>query len=289
MKLNSNKLYSVFENAFNEIAPIYGKRETKSILYLLFENLFKLTKIDILTNRDKLLTEGDIVKVIKAVKRLSNNEPIQYIIGKSEFCGIDFSVTKAVLIPRQESEELVYNIVNHKREKKDGLEILDICSGSGCISISLKKLIAGSQVSAIEISKEAIDIARKNASDNQCEIDFRHEDIFNIDLENQKWDIIVSNPPYVRELEKVKMSANVIEHEPELALFVDDKTPLIFYKEITKIASKHLKKGGELWFEINEAFGDECAELLEQHSFCKIKTIKDIHNRDRFVYGIIPV
>ena len=289
MKLNSNKLHSVFENAYNEIAPIYGKRETKSILYLLFENLFKLTKIDILTNRDKLLTEGDIVKVIKAVKRLSNNEPIQYIIGKSEFCGIDFLVKKAVLIPRQESEELVYNIVNHKREKKDGLEILDICSGSGCISISLKKLIAGSQVSAIEISKEAIDIARKNASDNQCEIDFRHEDIFNIDLESQKWDIIVSNPPYVRELEKVKMSANVIEHEPELALFVDDKTPLIFYKEITKIASKHLKKGGELWFEINEAFGDECAKILEENYFKRVKTIKDIHNRDRFVYGIIPV
>jgi release factor glutamine methyltransferase len=234
---------------------------------------------------DMRLSESEMLTFHFAVKDLLKNKPIQYIIGETEFCDLKFKVNENVLIPRPETSEMIYKIVNRQRTTDNRqLSILDIGTGSGCIAISLAKQIPNSKVYALDISEKALEVAKENAINNDAEVTFIHDDI--LSLKNKietKFDIIVSNPPYVRELEKAEMRDNVLNWEPHNALFVSDNDPLIFYRNILEFAKSHLKENGEIWFEINEYLGKEMTDLCKGYGFSDIEIFKDFRGKERIV------
>lgn len=244
-----------------------------------------MSRLDLALDHRKELSASEEKKFEDALLRLLKHEPIQYIIGETEFFGLKFKVNKNVLIPRPETEELVQWILKDLESlKTQELSILDIGTGSGCIAISLAKKLPNARVSAIDISEGALEIARSNAKMNDVEIDFILQDILKSAELPGKYDLIVSNPPYVRELEKKEMHRNVLENEPEMALYVKDLEPLIFYQKITKLAETDLKLGGSLYFEINQYLGKETAEVLTESGF-KPFSGKDIFGNDRMLKG----
>jgi release factor glutamine methyltransferase len=216
---------------------------------------------------------------------LKNEIPIQYLLGKTSFYGLDFEVNPAVLIPRPETEELVDWIISYDQIHKSTkpLRILDIGTGSGCIAISLAKNIPNSQVFAIDVSEKALATAQKNAEINNVKVAFLEENILETDDLEQQFDIIVSNPPYVRQLEKQEIKKNVLDNEPHLALFVEDNDALVFYRKIAELAQKNLLPNGQLFFEINQYLGKEMMELLEKMGFKNIELRKDIYGNDRMI------
>jgi release factor glutamine methyltransferase len=220
-----------------------------------------------------------------AIKDLLKNKPLQYIIGETEFCDLKFKVNENVLIPRPETSELVHLITNRQQTTDNSqLTILDIGTGSGCIAISLAKQLPQSQVYALDISEKALCVAKDNAYINNVDITFIHDDI--LSLRNKietKFDIIVSNPPYVRDLEKAEMRDNVLNCEPHNALFVSDNDPLIFYRNILEFAKTHLKENGEVWFEINEYLGKEMTDLCLEMGFSNVNIYKDFREKERFL------
>ena len=234
---------------------------------------------------DLRLSESEMLTFHFAVKDLLKNKPIQYIIGETEFCDLKFKVNENVLIPRPETSELVYKIVERQKTKdKRQLSILDIGTGSGCIAISLAKNIPGSKVHALDISEKALEVAKENAINNNVDVTFINDDI--LSLKNNietKFDIIVSNPPYVRELEKAEMRDNVLNWEPHNALFVSDNDPLIFYRNILEFAKNNLKQNGEIWFEINEYLGKEMTDLCKEYGFSDVEIFKDFRGKERIV------
>ncbi|MFD2565991.1 peptide chain release factor N(5)-glutamine methyltransferase [Pseudotenacibaculum haliotis] len=291
----------------NELTSIFPKTEVDTFFAYLIEEYLGLQRIDLIMNPDREISDQEQESLDIALQRLKKEEPIQYIIGKTEFYGFPFYVDKNVLIPRPETEELVEWVIKEVKEKGEKVKILDIGTGSGCIPISLKKHLPNAEISAIDISKKAIEVAKKNAELNQAEISFIELDILQVNNLNSvianemkqsheitsssqnlgiprndiKFDIIISNPPYVRELEKAEMKNNVLENEPELALFVDDTDPLIFYDTIAGIAKQHLTKGGLLFFEINQYLGKEMLALLHDYQFQNIELKKDLFGKDR--------
>lgn len=275
----------IFKNIVSRIKSIYSEREAQSIAYELIEFLFNCKRTDIFTTKSNYkisVEEKDKLEV--AIKKLLNNVPIQQIIGKTFFCNCEIKVSNDVLIPRPETEELVSTVVNENTLTFP--RIIDIGTGSGCIAIALKKEIPKSEITAIDFSEEALMIAKGNSDLNNVSIIFNKINILEkTERENIKgeFDFIVSNPPYVRESEKNLMHKNVLEHEPEKALFVSDDNPLIFYKEICEFAKSHLKKGGKLFFEINEALGKDVVELLKMNGFFKTKILKDSFDKDRIL------
>ena len=279
----------------NSLLDIYPKTEIDTFFFLLIEEKLNLQRIDTVLKPDFLIGNNILTEFKKIIKRLQKEEPIQYILGKTEFYGLPLLVDKNTLIPRPETEELVEWAIKEIQEKRikskdviskdneKSLSILDIGTGTGCIPISLAKNLENVTISAIDISKEALKIAKQNAALNNVEIDFIEIDILNTDKLNQQYDIIISNPPYVRELEKVEINNNVLENEPHLALFVDDENPLIFYKKITDLAKQHLTKKGILFFEINQYLGKETVEMLEKKGFQNIQLKKDHFGNDRMI------
>jgi release factor glutamine methyltransferase len=261
---------------------LYEDQEKANIAYLILEDLLKITKTDLLM--DKKVKEYDQKRIKDIINRLNKAEPIQYILGHTEFYGRKFTVNKNVLIPRPETEELVDLIIKENRKNKD-LGILDIGTGSGCIAISLSKEILHSKVFALDISKDALSVAQQNAKDLNAEISFIEADITN-DLENKpedlKFNLIVSNPPYVTDAEKTLMHQNVLAYEPGTALFVRDRDPLLFYRMIIEFSLQHLLPNGSCYFEINEAFGNEIKELFEKNDFTNIRIVRDLRGKDRF-------
>ena len=217
-----------------------------------------------------------------ALERLLKEEPIQYIIGKTEFYGLPFNVNKHTLIPRPETEELVEWVLN-TTEKEEKLNIIDIGTGTGCIPISLKKHLPNTNISAIDVSEDALKIAELNAKLNNIDINFIRKDILETEQLTQMYDVIVSNPPYVRNLEKVEIKNNVLENEPHLALFVDDNNPLIFYDKIADLAKLHLSENGLLFFEINQYLGKETVKMLKDKGFNNIELKKDFSGNDRMI------
>jgi release factor glutamine methyltransferase len=216
--------------------------------------------------------------------KLQQEIPIQYILGKTHFYGLDFEVDENVLIPRQETEELVeWIITNQQTNKPTNQQILDIGTGSGCIAISLAKNLPAAKVSAIDVSEHALSVAKKNADLNQVDVTFIHQNILETEDLQATFDIIVSNPPYVRNLEKAEIKKNVLEHEPHLALFVEDHDALIFYRKIAELAQKNLKENGQLYFEINQYLGKEMVDLLELMGFVEVALRKDIYCNDRMI------
>lgn len=266
-----------------ELAGIYSREETESLIFLIIEKVKGYSRTQFLLAKDDQLSLEDCLKIDEIVARLKKHEPIQYIIGETEFYGLPFLTVPEVLIPRPETEELVQWIIQENQDSTP--TIFDIGTGTGCMAVSLRKNLPESTVLACDISPVCLETARKNAQLNDAEISVFEYDILNgkPEINFPELDIIVSNPPYIRESEKAQMEKNVLEHEPELALFVQDEEPLIFYEQIAKFARNHLKNKGRLYFEINEAFGPECLKMLQEYGFQEVILKKDIHGKDRMV------
>lgn len=270
-----------------ELAGIFQKEEIESLIYLIFEKLKGYSRTQFLLFRDELLNSYDWIEIEKMVSRLKTHEPIQYILGQTEFYGLPFYSVPGVLIPRPETEELVQWIIQENQLPSPIL--LDIGTGSGCIAISLGKNMEQAKILACDISPICIETTLRNAELNSVQIDVFEYDILKSRPENSfpELDIVVSNPPYIRESEKLLMERNVLEYEPELALFVKDENPLVFYERIADFALVYLKYQGRLYFEINEAFGNECVEMLQWKGFSNIILKKDINGKDRMIRSVV--
>ncbi|WP_027137265.1 peptide chain release factor N(5)-glutamine methyltransferase [Gaetbulibacter saemankumensis] len=271
-----------------ELDVHYDKEEVDSFFFMLLSYWYHIERIK-LALEPNLILEDDS-KMFKALDRLKKQQPIQYILGETEFFGLPFKVTEFTLIPRPETEELVEWIVNHQGEFNKKMRIIDIGTGSGCIAISLAKNIPNAEVFGLDVSADALKIARQNADLNKVNVHFMEANILDSTtwpdvLFQMEFDVIVSNPPYVRELEKSLMKANVLDHEPHLALFVKDEDPLVFYKAITQFATKKLTDKGALFFEINEYLGNEMIHLLTENKFKNILLKQDMFKKDRMIKG----
>ena len=266
------------------LAPIYDLEEAESFFYLVLEDIKKLKRIDLALNTEATFSEDEVLQWNEILEKLKQYIPIQYILGKTHFYGLEFEVNENVLIPRPETEELVDWVISNN-SKSANLKVLDIGTGSGCIAISLAKNLQNAHVSAVDVSEKALATAEKNAQNNQIKVNFIRKDILKTEDLQQQFDIIVSNPPYVRNLEKEEIKQNVLDHEPHLALFVDDQNALIFYQKITELAQKNLSKNGQLYFEINQYLGKEMMDLLEQKGFQQMELRKDIYGNNRMVFG----
>lgn len=268
-----------------ELLPIYDEQEIDSFFYIILEKLHNLKRIDLALNPETLMDGVHLKQWKNILSDLKIEKPIQYILGETEFCGLRFEVNENTLIPRPETEELVELVINEGKGKREErkVKILDIGTGSGCIAVSLAANIPNAEVFAIDVSEKALATARRNAELNNVEVTFLLKNILETeDLEDQ-FDIIVSNPPYVRNLEKAEIKANVLEYEPHLALFVEDNDALLFYRKIAQLAKKNLSPNGKLYFEINQYLGKETVELLEGLGFKNVKLIKDIYGNDRII------
>lgn len=274
------------------LSSIYDEQEIESFFYLLLESYQGKKRIDLALNPDMEMDALQLIQWESALSELLNQKPIQYIIGATEFYGLPFMVNENTLIPRPETEELVDWIVAESRNSATGsLKILDIGTGSGCIAISLAKNLPNAEVFAVDVSEKALAVAKKNADTNKVKVNFIQADILKInDLVElptsnfqlpTHFDIIVSNPPYVRHLEKAEIKPNVLEHEPHLALFVEDTDALLFYRKIAELAKENLAEKGKLFFEINQYLGKETLQLLEKFGFNSTELKKDIYGNDR--------
>ena len=268
-----------------ELSPIYDAGEAESFFYLILEEKNQLKRIDLALNPDLSFSNEEIQLWNSILDSLKLEIPVQYLLGKTSFYGLDFEVNPAVLIPRPETEELVDWIItyNSKIERSKDLKILDIGTGSGCIAISLAKNISNSEVFAIDVSQKALATAKKNAEINDVKVAFIEKNILKTDDLERQFDVIVSNPPYVRELEKQEIKKNVLDNEPHLALFVEDNDALVFYRKIAELAQKNLSPNGKLFFEINQYLGKEMMELLENMGLKNIELRKDIYGNDRMI------
>ena len=274
-----------YRNKFIEtLTPIYDSGEAESFFYLVLEDQKNLKRIDLALHPEAVLSGEEVAFWNQILEKLKQYIPIQYIIGKTFFFGLEFEVNENVLIPRPETEELVDWILKNN-PKNAALKILDIGTGSGCIAITLAKNLPNAAVSAIDVSKEALATAQKNAKSNNVSVEFLWQNILETDDLNQQFDLIVSNPPYVRNLEKEEIKQNVLDHEPHLALFVDDHDALIFYRKITELAKENLTQNGQLYFEINQYLGEEMMDLLESNGFQQMELRQDIYGNNRMVFG----
>lgn len=273
----------------NALATIYDEKEIESFFYILLEAFHKLKRIDFALNPNLELNSEELTRWETSLEELKKEKPIQYLLGETEFFGLPFYVDENTLIPRPETEELVAWILESQKLRvgNQKLTILDIGTGSGCIAISLAKNLPNADVYALDISDKAIEVAKKNATSNNVKITFLHQSILETEDLDQQFDIIVSNPPYVRNLEKEEIKKNVLEYEPHLALFVEDTDALLFYRKIALVAKKNLTASGELYFEINQYLGKEMTLLLENLGFKNIELRKDIYGNDRMARTVL--
>ena len=279
-------LIKEYKNLFTkQLSSIYDVGEVESFFFIILENKHQLKRIDLALDINLEFSKIEIKTWDEILEKLKQQIPIQYILGITSFYDLEFEVDNNVLIPRPETEELVTWILSNNSitESTNQLKILDIGTGSGCIAISLAKNIPNAEVSAIDVSEKALAIAKKNASANKVKVVFIEENILNTESLNQQFDIIVSNPPYVRNLEKHEINKNVLDYEPHLALFVEDDDALVFYRKIAHLAQKNLSENGQLYFEINQYLGKQTIELLQEMSFKNIQLKKDIYGNDRMI------
>ena len=269
----------------DSLRGVYPPQEISTFFNWLTQEYLNLSRLDVALAPDKEIALESVVKFEEAIRRLLKEEPIQYIIGETSFYGLPIKVNKHVLIPRPETEELVEWMLSElPQAHNDRLNILDIGTGSGCIAIALAKELPNADVTAIDLSIEALKVARENAKINEVSVTFLQQDVLSLQKWPSRCDIIVSNPPYVRKLEKNQMRANVVENEPGLALWVEDEDPLVFYDRIASLASSSLFPSGKLFLEINEAFGQATAELVGKENF-STKLRKDMFGKDRMLMG----
>ncbi|WP_158979404.1 peptide chain release factor N(5)-glutamine methyltransferase [Cellulophaga sp. L1A9] len=275
------------KNIFHlELDVLYQKEEVNSFFYMLIEHYLGLQRFVLAMEPNLIITKEEETPLFEALSKLKLQVPIQHIIGVTEFMEMEFIVNEDVLIPRPETEELVRWIIDDIKDHQSNLKILDIGTGSGCIPISLAKHLPNAKIYTLDVSEKAIAVAKQNAVSNKVAIQFIKASILEIDALKETFDIIVSNPPYVRELEKAAMHENVLKHEPELALFVTNDNPLVFYKKITDFATQNLVKEGRLYFEINQYLGKETELLLREYNFSDIELREDLFGNDRMLKGI---
>ena len=273
----------------NTLSSIHEAQEVKSLTWLSINSICKLERAKYLSMRDDELAQTDLDKLLEILEQLKNGSPLQYILGETDFYDLKFKVNPSVLIPRPETEELVDWTLITIREMKgetEVLKIVDIGTGSGCIPIAIKKYIPLADITAIDISENALDTAKLNAELNKTELNFIKDDILtptNQELVNTQYDVIISNPPYITESEKSKMHQNVLNYEPHNALFVPDNEALKFYNAIADFAINHLKKTGFLFLEINENFGKETISLLLKKGFKTTELRQDMYGKDRMI------
>jgi len=265
-----------------ELAGFYSDDEIRNIFYLTSEHLLNYSKIDIHLKSQEPISVGIAEKFIPVINQLKKWEPVQYVIGSAEFYGLAFQVDNRVLIPRPETEELVEWILREENGKTSG--ILDIGTGSGCIAVVLAVNLPGAEISACDVSADALAVARINARRHQAVINFFRFDLLDSRAELPgKYQVMVSNPPYVRNLERTFIRHNVLDYEPEIALFVPDNDPLVYYRSIALLGRKFLKDGGMLYLEINESFPREMVRLLESTGFYGVEIRRDINGKPRMV------
>ena len=285
MKMPDNKLQSVNQYFHMKLDALYNTNEVDSFFWILAEEKVGVKKLDFMKDPDIRFNESELLDFIRYSRRLAKFEPVQYITGVEDFMGMKLKVTPDVLIPRPETEELV-DWVSKLANKEAPLEIIDIGTGSGCIAIGVKNKLPNAFVKGVDISREAISVAKENAENNNLKVDFMMMDALNLPWERDKYDIVISNPPYVLDSEKEQMSKNVLDFEPHTALFVDDEDPLLFYEAIGAWAIESLKKGGQLFFEINEKYADKTVGLLEELEFSEVESKNDIFDKPRMIRAV---
>ncbi|MCG8322460.1 MAG: peptide chain release factor N(5)-glutamine methyltransferase [Cytophagales bacterium] len=258
--------------------------ERNSFSYMIMDHYFDIDSMGLAMNESREISPAELDNIKGVIRRLKDNEPIQYIFEEADFYGRKFHVNSNVLIPRQETELLVDRIIKENQGGKP--YILDIGTGSGCIAVSLKIALKDASVTGMDVSEDALHCAKSNAARYHAGIHWDKSDILLDDLPAFSCDIIVSNPPYVRECEKALMMKNVLDYEPHSALFVSDRDPLVFYFAIAKKGFQALRTGGRIYLEINEAFGREVMNVLESEGFVQIQVLKDLQSKDRIVKGV---
>lgn len=261
--------------------------EIRSILHLIVENVLGLTQTDIVANKSVSVQDQDQKRLNEIVKRINNREPVQYILGAAYFYGRKFKVSPAVLIPRQETELLIEEVLKEINPFTPGT-ILDIGTGSGCISVTLAKELPEKRVIGIDVSEDALKIAMENATSLNAHVEFHKLNGLTESFPSKEFEIIVSNPPYVTTSEITDMKSNVVDYEPHLALFVPDHDPLVFYKMIASKGYASLKHGGKVFVEINEKFGHEVSALFQDAGFKNVTLVKDLQEKDRIVLATKP-
>lgn len=291
------KIHDIIQLFRNELKDLYSAEEIENFIFFSMNEFLGFSRRHLQLKANQTLDEKETQRFHTILAELKDHKPIQYILGSTEFYGLKIRVNEHVLIPRPETEELVEEILQGVKDKGQGLNILDIGTGSGCIAIALKKNLPEATVSAMDISDEALLIAKENAILNHTLLNFLQGDILDLSPHSPlqmergskgvRYDIIVSNPPYVRQAEKKSMSKNVVDYEPHLALFVEDDDALKFYKAISDFALENLSNEGKLYFEINEALGNDVKVMLEEKSFKNVEVKKDMSGKDRIVIAAI--
>lgn len=273
-----------YRELWRTLEPLYGNGEARAVTDYVLDVCFGLSKADILCGAVEEMTAEKTVELNKIFNRLTKGEPVQYVLGRAEFCGRWFSVRPGVLIPRPETEELCAWITADSKASASP-EVLDIGTGSGCIAITLQLDMPESKVTAWDISADALDVARENAQQLGANVNFVKLDALNAKPEGE-WDVIVSNPPYICEKEKKDMAVNVLEHEPHTALFVPDADPLLFYRAITRLAVQTLSKGGRLYFEINPIYADDTCHMMRAEGMTAVELRSDMYGKQRMAKGV---
>ncbi|HEU4716260.1 MAG TPA: peptide chain release factor N(5)-glutamine methyltransferase [Bacteroidia bacterium] len=285
MKIPSNKVRDIVQYFRHELSALYEKEEIEKFIEFCFFDFVRMTKSDLLLKGESTVTESDLLRFHFAVKDLKRGKPVQYILGKAWFYGMEFSVTPDVLIPRPETEELVQLVVEEAKAHPETFSIADIGTGSGCIAASLKKKIPRAHVYAVDVSEPALAVARENAQKLETEIAFLHLDILRAEEQGKIPSVmfIVSNPPYVKNSERSSMQKNVTDYEPHTALFVPDEDALVFYRALAALGKAKLKPGGKIFVEINEALGPETCILFQKSGYPDVQLKQDLRGKDRFV------
>ncbi|MGB0984130.1 MAG: peptide chain release factor N(5)-glutamine methyltransferase, partial [Saprospiraceae bacterium] len=270
-----------FQYLTTQLTPLYDARESQTIAQYVLEDAFECSFPLV----ERAFSEKEQTNFNEITNRLIKAEPWQYVLGEADFYGLKFKVSDAVLIPRPETEELVYCIIQDAKKQADSIQILDIGTGSGCIPICLKKELPKAQIFGVDVSEAALKVAKSNSKKHQLEVDFQVLDILDKNAWNTfgKLDVIVSNPPYIPLNEKELMRNNVLKFEPDLALFVENNDPLLFYRTIAEFAQKHLKSNGFLYYEINENYGKATVDLLIEMGFSDVELEQDMSGRDRMI------
>ena len=278
----------VEKSFIEQLKPLYVANEARNMAWLTINHVCKISRSQFLIQKQETLSREDQISINQILNELKMGKPLQYVLGETEFYGLPFRVNPSVLIPRPETEELVDWILKTINPLSGRVRLLDIGTGSGCIPIALKKNVPNASIFAVDISTVALETAVGNATLNGVDVQFIQDDILNLhsEIQDARFDVIVSNPPYVRLSEKSQMQANVLDHEPHLALFVPDDDALVFYDQIARFASTHLNDQGCLFFEINENFGQQMVTLLTQKGFTDIELRKDLRGKDRMLKAV---
>ncbi|MEX1190466.1 MAG: peptide chain release factor N(5)-glutamine methyltransferase [Brumimicrobium sp.] len=284
MFIKNNSVHSVLGYFDEQLASQFTERERKLIGKSFIAKRLGWENTDFLLRKDDKVTESDLLYFRKMIKQLKNGLPFQYVLGETFFYNILLKTDKRALIPRPETEELVDWVVSDLKKSKN-LKILDIGTGSGCIPLAIKNSISNATVLGLDVSHDALELAKENANRLKLDVNFIHYDILSQKMEftNEKWDVIVSNPPYIPKKDKKLMAKHVLEHEPEIALFISDNNPLVFYQKIVDFAKHNLVENGNLYFEIHESLAENVKDLLVQQGFKNVEIKKDLQGKERMI------